>query len=118
MSPRSVTAYSVNDFRVFSSRFELFRARLIDAATRVEKCGAAHLYVFNGKSMQDSLDKVSGFCHERTVSLDALECHVPFTAQTLKPRSNARLLARLVRQATQGSWWSAIGNGIRVTVSP
>ena len=62
MSPRSVTAYSVNDFRVLSFRFELFRARLIDAATRVEKCSAAHLYVFNGKGMQDSLDKVSGFC--------------------------------------------------------
>lgn len=115
MSPRSVTAYSVNDFRVLSFRFELFRARLIDAATRVEKCSAAHLYVFNGKGMQDSLDKVSGFCRKRTVSLEG---HVPFTAQTLKPRSNASLLARLVRQATQGSRWSAIGNGIRVTVSP
>ncbi|GEM_PF-6358659 len=88
MSPRSVTAYSVNDFRVLSFRFELFRARLIDAATRVEKCSAAHLYVFNGKGMQDSLDKVSGFCRERTASLEG---HVPFTAHTLKPRSNVRL---------------------------
>ena len=88
MSPRSVTAYSVNDFRVLSFRFELFRARLIDAATRVEKCSAAHLYVFNGKGMQDSLDKVSGFCRERTASLEG---RVPFTAHTLKPRSNVRL---------------------------
>ena len=84
MLARSVTHYRVNDLPALSCRCELFRARIIAAATRVEKCGADNLYVFNGKSMQDSFHKVSRFCRERIVSLDTHERHVAFTGKTLK----------------------------------